>query len=275
MRSLRGGVVMRPPGERAPAGVEYQDHQVDGVHLFVAEPRAGRPHPSVFLIHGGPEAHDQDTFSAAVQAWVDHGFAVVLVNYRGSSGYGKAWRDALVGRPGLTELEDIAKAQDLVTRAGIVDRRRCILAGGSWGGYLTVLGLGVQPERWACGLAIIPVGDYIAAYEDEMEPLKHYDDALFGGTPAQVPEIYRRSNPLTYAERVRVPVLLIVGQNDPRCPSRSADIYAARLRELDKQFEEYRYDAGHGSLVIEEQIRQLERQIDFASKHLGTASPIA
>ena len=70
-------------------------------------------------------------------------------------------------------------------------------------------------------------------------------------------------------------MLLIVGVNDPRCPSRSVDIYAARLRELGKPFEEYRYDAGHGSLVIDESIRQLERQIAFPAKHLGTTSPIA
>jgi acetyl esterase/lipase len=276
IRSLRGGVVMRAPGEPAPTGRPYQDHEADGVHVFVAEPHgARRPHPAIFMIHGGPEAHDQDAFSASVQAWVDHGFAVVLVNYRGSSGYGKAWRDALVGRPGLTELEDIAKAHELVVGAGIVDPRRSILSGGSWGGYLTLLGLGVQPERWTLGIGIIPVGDSVAAYEDEMEPLKRYDDALFGGAPTDVPELYRRSNPLTYAERLRVPVLLLVGRNDPRCPSRSVDIYAARLRELAKPFEEYRYDAAHGSLVIEEQIQQLERQIAFASKHLGTASPIA
>ncbi|TMG43223.1 MAG: alpha/beta fold hydrolase, partial [Chloroflexi bacterium] len=227
------------------------------------------------IVHGGPEAHDQDAFSAAVQAWVDHGFAVVLVNYRGSSGYGKAWRDAIVGRPGVTELEDLAKVHDTVVRAGIVDAKRTILSGASWGGYLTLLGLGMQPERWSLGIGVVPIGDYVAAFEDEMEPLKRYDAALFGGTPADVPESYHRSNPLTYIDRVRVPLLVLVGQNDPRCPSRSVDIYQTRLRELGKPFEEYRYDAGHGSLVIAEQIRQIEREIAFAAKHLGTTPPIA
>src|SRR5207245_66144 len=126
-------------------------------------------------------------------AWVDHGFAVVLVNYRGSSGYGKAWRDAIVGRPGLTELEDLARVHDRLTAQGIVDPARTILSGGSWGGYLTLLGLGVQPERWALG----------------------------------------------------------------------------------KPYEEYRYDAGHGSLVIDEQLKQVTAEIAFAARHLGTQTPIA
>ena len=108
-----------------------------------------------------------------------------------------------------------------------------------------------------------------------MEPLKKYDDALFGGSPAQVPEKYRQSNALTYVEHVRAPMLLIVGQNDPRCPSRSVDVYRERLLELGKKFEEYRYDAGHGSLIVDEQIRQVEMEIAFAARNLGTKEPIA
>ena len=76
-----------------------------------------------------------------------------------------------------------------------------------------------------------------AAYEDEMEPLKKYDAALFGGTPTEVPERYRVANPITYVDRVRVPMLLLVGQNDPRCPSRSVDVYRDRLRALGKPFD--------------------------------------
>lgn len=273
--SLRGGVVLRAPGEPAPPGVAFRDLDVDGIHVFIAEPAGQAPHPTIFIIHGGPTAHDQDAFYPGVQAWVDHSFAVVLVNYRGSTGYGKEWRDANVGRVGLTELEDIAKVHERVIADGVADPKRVILSGGSWGGYLTLLGLGTQPERWSLGIPIVPVGDYIAAYEDEMEPLKKYDDALFGGSPEQVPDAYRRSNPMTYAEHIRVPMLLIVGQNDPRCPSRSVDIYRERLLDLGKKFEEYRYDAGHGSLVVDEQIRQVEMQIGFASRNLGTQEPIA
>jgi len=270
----RDGIVMRAPGEPAPAGTPYQDIDVDGVHVFVAEPKGRRPHATIFIIHGGPESHDRDEFSARNQAWVDHGFAVVLVNYRGSSGYGKLWCDAIVGKPGLTELEDIAKVHDFVVQLGITDPKRTVLSGGSWGGYLTLLGLGVQPERWALGIGIVPIGDYVAAFEDEMEPLKKYDADLFGGTPADVPDVYHRSNPITYIDNVKVPMLLLVGQNDPRCPSRSVDIYRERLLELGKKFEEYRFDAGHGSLVVDEQIRQIALQIAFVSRNLGTPEPI-
>jgi len=270
VRDLGGAVVLQPAGQPAPPGVADAGADVDGVHIFIAQPPDKGPHPTYFYIHGGPEWHDSDTFSPTVQAWVDHGFAVVLVNYRGSTGYGKAWRDAIVGRPGLTELEDVAKARAYVIAKGIADPKRCVISGGSWGGYLTLLGLGVQPEAWALGVGIVPIGDYIPAYEDEMEPLKKYDAALFGGTPTEVPEKYARSNPITYVADVRVPVFLLVGQNDPRCPSRSVDVYVERLKKLGKPYEEYRYDAGHGSLVVDESLKQLAMEIDFVARYLGT-----
>jgi dipeptidyl aminopeptidase/acylaminoacyl peptidase len=228
----------------------------------------------MFLVHGGPEAQDADEWDPEAQAWVDHGFVVLMINYRGSSGYGKEWRDAIKGKPGLTELEDIATVQDWAIASGLADPRRCVIAGGSWGGYLTLLGLGVQPDRWAAGLASVPIGDYVAAFEDEMEPLKRYDAALFGGTPNELPHVYKERNPITYVERVRAPVMLLVGQNDPRCPSRSAEIYVERLNALGKVHETYRYDAGHGSLVIDERIRQVGAQIAFVARHLGTLPPI-
>ena len=271
-----GGVLVRPPdaGEAAPLGAAYQDLETNGgVHVLVARPAGDGPHPVLFSVHGGPTAHDRDTFSPTVQAWVDHGFAVVLVNYRGSTGYGRAWRDALEGNPGLTELEDVARAHDLVLSQGWADPERVVLTGGSRGGYLTLLGLGTQPERWSLGIAAVPVADYVAAFEDEMEPLKAFDRSLFGGSPQERPEFYAERSPITHVERVRVPVLILAGENDPRCPIRQIDNYLARLTELGAPHEVYRYEAGHGSLVIEESIRQLETAIDFAARRLGTPPP--
>ena len=258
-----------------PAGRPYRDVVANGVHAFVATPQGPGPHPTFFQVHGGPEAHDEDAFSPTVQAWVDHGYAVVLVNYRGSTGYGREWRDAIKASPGHTELADVAAIHDKLIADGVADQRQAVLSGGSWGGYLTLLGLGTQPARWAAGVAIVPVGDYVAAFEDEMEGLKRYDEALFGGTPESHPEQYRVANPLTYADRVRVPVLITVGQNDPRCPARSVDVYTARLRELGIPYEEYRYDAGHGSLVVDEQLKQMTMEIEFVARSLGTTPAIA
>src|SRR5438552_3163689 len=102
VRSTTGRAVVRPPGEPAPGGVPYEDLDPDGLHVMVAKPRGDEPHPVLFMVHGGPTWHDRDAFSPSVQAWVDHGFAVALVNYRGSTGYGKEWREAIAGTPDPT-----------------------------------------------------------------------------------------------------------------------------------------------------------------------------
>lgn len=276
IRSVRadgsaGDVVLRAPGAESPGGVRYGDLLAGDVPAFVAEPPTPRPHPTIFIIHGGPEAHDRDSFSPLNQAWVDHGFAVVLVNYRGSTGYGRAWRDALTGNPGLTELKDIAAVVDRVLADGIADPERIVLSGSSWGGYLTLLGLSLQAERWSLGVAGVPVADYVAAYEDEMAPLKAYDDALFGGSPTDNLQVYVDRSPLTFIEQVRAPVMILAGANDPRCPIRQIDNYIDRLVALGKPHEVLRFDAGHGSLRTDERIRQLEAEINFVARHLGTS----
>jgi dipeptidyl aminopeptidase/acylaminoacyl peptidase len=150
-----------------------------------------------------------------------------------------------------------------------------VLAGRSWGGYLTLLGLGTQPRLWSLGIAEVPVADYFAAFEDEMEPLKAFDRALFGGSPDERPEFYRERSPLTYVDRVEAPVYITAGLNDPRCPLRQIENYVAALRSRELPHEVYRYEAGHASLVVEEQIRQLEAQIAFAARHLGTPAPLS
>ncbi|MFE4395101.1 MULTISPECIES: S9 family peptidase [Streptomycetaceae] len=277
VRSTAGTVVLRAPGAVPPGSVPVEDVWVDGpggrVHALVQRPAtpAQGPYPTVFEIHGGPTHHDSDSFAAGPAAWLDHGFAVVRVNYRGSTGYGQAWTDALHERVGLIELEDIAAVRAWAVDSGLADPARLVLTGGSWGGYLTLLGLGVQPDDWALGLAAVPVADYHTAYADEMEALKSLDRTLFGGTPEEVPERFTASSPLTYVERVRVPVYISAGVNDPRCPIRQIDNYVERLELLGKPHEVYRFDAGHGSLVVEERIKQLRLEIDFVRRHLGTA----
>lgn len=272
-----GEVLLRPSGPAAPPSVAVEDLWVDGrggpIHALLRRPPSDKaPLPLVVEAHGGPTYHEVDAFAAYPSAWVDHGFLVAQVNYRGSTGYGSAWRDALEQRVGHVELEDLLAVRDHLVASGAADPERVVLAGASWGGFLTLLGLGTQPGKWSLGLAGVPVADYVAAYEDEMEGLKAFDRSLFGGSPADVPDRYRDSSPISYVERVDVPVLVLAGENDPRCPIRQIDNYLARLAELGVPHELYRYDAGHGSLVDDERVRQMRVQLDFAARHLGGAA---
>ena len=284
--------LLRPPGGAAPGSEPVTDLWVEGpggeIHSLVARPGCPAPGsggdqresgadvgettgplPAVFFLHGGPAAADDDSYDATRAAWLDAGFVVVHVNYRGSTGYGSAWRDALTASVGHTELADVAAVHDHLIGEGLIDPARCVLAGYSWGGFLTLLGLGTQPSRWAVGIAGVPVADYLQAYEDEMEPLRAYDRALFGGSPAEVPAAYTDSSPLTYVEAVVAPVLVLAGENDPRCPIRQIDTYLDALAARGARYAQYRYDAGHGSMVVQERIRQVACEIAFARSTLG------
>jgi dipeptidyl aminopeptidase/acylaminoacyl peptidase len=268
IRRADGPVVLAVGTEPPPEAYPVEDRWVPGpggkIHALVVRPAGEAPYATAFLVHGGPEAADDDSYRARRAAYVDAGYAVVHVNYRGSTGYGSAWRDALTGRPGLTELDDVAAVYDALAADGLIDPARTLITGGSWGGFLTLLALGTQPERWAAGIAEVPVADYLAAYEDEMEGLRAFDRALFGGSPEEKREVYLRSSPMTYVDAVAAPVLVVAGANDPRCPIRQIDNYLAALTEHGKEHEVYRFDAGHGSLVIEETIRQVEVALSFA-----------
>ena len=276
-----GEHVLRPPGEVAPGGVPYEDLLVEGpggtVHGFVATPtgHGDGPFPTVFRIHGGPAGVDTDAFTAPVQAWVDHGFAVVLVNYRGSVGYGKAWSDAIVGKPGYRELEDIAAVRAHVVETGVADPERIVLHGGSWGGYLTLLGVGTQPDLWSLGVSGVPLASLRHHYHEQGEVLQAYWRSLFGGTPETLGAELDDIDPIAHVDRIRVPVFVLVGDNDPRCPLPQVLTYVEALAAAGVDHELYRYDAGHGSMVVEEQIDQLSRCIAFVARHLGTPEPIA
>jgi dipeptidyl aminopeptidase/acylaminoacyl peptidase len=209
-----------------------------------------------------------DRWQPEVQAYVDAGFVVAEASYRGSTGYGREWRDALIGNIGGPELEDVnAGLADLV-EWGVADPDRAVVAGYSWGGYITLLELGKHPDLWVCGVAGVPVGDYEAGYQDLSPTLQAYDRALLGGEPKDVPELMRDRNPIYFADQVRAPVLFVIGENDSRCPLRQAMAYVDKLAERGHPHEVYTYDTGHSSFDVEERIRQVGTILDFLKRHV-------
>lgn len=264
----RGRVVLAAEGERAPEGRPFSSWHFANpggqrVHGFYVTPPGEGPFPLIVEVHGGPHWLWEDRFAPSVQAAVDHGYALAMVNYRGSTGYSRGWRDAIIGNPGLTELEDVVAGLDDLVARGVADPERLVLAGASWGGYITLLGVGLHPERWAAAIAEVPVADYVAAYEDEAPSLQAMDRGLFGGGPSELPEMYRERSPITYVDRVKAPLLILAGENDSRCPIRQIDNYLAAMRARGMEPEVYRYDTGHSSYVTDEQVRQMRVKLDF------------
>jgi dipeptidyl aminopeptidase/acylaminoacyl peptidase len=266
--------LLAPVGPEAPIGRPYEawwfeNPNRDRVHGFLVRPDGDGPHPVVMRVHGGPHSLDMDRWAPDILAHADAGFLVAMVNYRGSTGFGQAWRDALTGNIGVYELEDILAGLDDLVARGLADPARVVLAGWSWGGYLTLMGVGRHPERWVSGIAGVPVADYVAAYEDESPILQALDRALFGGSPDEKPDLYRERNPITYVDAVRAPLLLMAGENDSRCPIRQVWNYVGRLRERGAEPWVYTYRTGHASFDIDERVRQAAIVLD----HLAATVP--
>jgi dipeptidyl aminopeptidase/acylaminoacyl peptidase len=253
-----------PPG-RPFVPWTYSNQHGQRVQGWLVEPDVPKPWPTLFFIHGGPTSVDLDRWSPEVQAYVDMGFAVAMLNYRGSIGFGAAWRDELIGNIGWPEIEDIVAGQDDLLARGIADPDRSVIVGWSWGGYLTLLMHGMHPERFIGGVAGVPVADYPAAYADESPLLQAYDRALLGGEPSDVPQLMRERSPIEYVDRVTAPLLILAGEHDSRCPLPQILNYVERLKARSHPHELYLFGTGHSSFDIDERVRQLGAVLDYLS----------
>jgi dienelactone hydrolase len=258
-----------PPASTRSGGVSWTNPAGDAIHGFLTTPPGSGPFPTIASIHGGPGWHHTDLWDPAVQAFVDEGFAVLQANYRGSTGRGKAFREALRGNIGFPESEDVVAGVDHLVAQGIADPRAVFLEGWSWGGYLTTLLAGLHPERWRAACAGIPVGDYVAAHYECAPALRAWDVATLGGSPMDLPKLYRERNPMTYVDRVRAPILLIAGEHDSRCPLGQVMVYAHALRARDHEVDVHLYAGGHHATAIDERIAHARITIEFFRRHLG------
>ncbi|MFE2111620.1 alpha/beta hydrolase family protein [Kitasatospora sp. NPDC059463] len=236
------------------------------IHSFVSTPAGPGPWPVLFLVHGGPATHDRDSYDPRVNALVDHGYAVVRTNYRGSTGYGARWQHAYGHRVGLAQIEDLAAVRAELVADGTALAERTGLCGFSWGGYLTLLAMGAQPELWSLGMAAQPIADYPAAYRGTTPALRELDRQLFGGSPEEVPERYRVADPRAYVHQVRSPVLLVASRTDERCPPGQVAGYAADLRRLAVPHELLWVDGGHYSRRTADHRSVLAAMVRFAGR---------
>ena len=261
------------PDGRPYRAISFTNPAGEEIRGFLVSPEGDPPFPAVVHVHGGPNWHDQDEFEPEVQAFVDAGYAVLMVNYRGSTGRDTAFRERLRGDIGFPESQDIVAGLDHVVTEGLVDPDRVALEGWSWGGYLTLLNAGLNPDRWRAAIGGIPVGDYVAAHYECAPALRAWDQATLGGGPMDLPELYRERNPMTYVDEVRAPVLLIAGEHDSRCPLGQVMVYGHALRARNHPVEVHLYRAGHHANDVHEQIRHMELSLDFLDRALSASTP--
>jgi len=251
--------------------VTFTSSDGQAIQGWLALPEGEGPFPTILETHGGPTAAATETFSPDSQVWLDHGFAFLTINYRGSTTFGKAFQEKIVGDLGHWEVEDMVAARDYLVEQGIADPDKILLTGWSYGGYLTLQALGKRPDLWAGGMAGVAIAAWPLSSEASAGTLRSYQQSLFGGTPQEKPDVYAASSPITYAEHVRAPILIIQGRNATRTPARPIELYEARMKALGKPIEVHWFETGHqGSFAdVELGIGHHERMLRFAYGVLG------
>jgi dipeptidyl aminopeptidase/acylaminoacyl peptidase len=275
VRALEGGQERRLlGGDQALPGtplesVHFPSTEGASIHGFLGVPPGPGPFPAIVVVHGGPATHATDSYDPFLQADIDEGYAVLTINYRGSSGYGRAHQDIVQGDPGHYELEDMAAARDYLIARGITEPDRVVIRGRSYGGYLTLMALTRQPALWAAGCALVGIADFAMMYEDANEPLRGWVRQIFGGGPEDGSLLFIARAPITRAAELRAPLLIIQGRVDSRCPPRQMEVFIERLRELGKPFQVEWFNGGHILVDMAETARLETVFFDFLRGALG------
>lgn len=261
---VSGGVAPLPEAAIvAPRRLSYPsgDGQAQGF-LYLPEDRGEGPPPLLVSIHGGPTSCTYPVFDARIQFWVRQGFAVADLNYRGSSGYGRDYRQALHLRWGEVDVEDACAAVEYLGRQGHVDPQRAFIRGGSAGGYTALCALAFR-DVFRAGASLYGVSDPLALAKVTHKFEADYLDWLIGNPEADRAR-YEARTPLLHAEGIQVPVIFFQGLKDAVVVPAQTDAMAAALDARGVPVVVRRYpDEGHGFRRAANQADALEQEAAF------------
>ena len=224
--------------------------------------------PLIVISHGGPTSATNDALSLSIQYWTSRGFAVVDVNYRGSTGYGRAFRDSLKGNWGVYDTDDCIAAADFLSENGLVDSSRVAIKGGSAGGYTTINALTFH-DRFAVGATYYGIADLSVFIDDTHKFESRYLDTLIGRYPEEKQKYYDRSA-INFTDQLSCPMIIFQGTEDKIVPPSQAEIMAKGLRDKKIPFSLIMYEGEqHGFRQSKNIISSLESELYFYSKVLG------
>jgi dipeptidyl aminopeptidase/acylaminoacyl peptidase len=221
----------------------------------------------VVHVHGGPEAEATRLFSPVLQALALAGFDVLVPNVRGSAGYGKRWVSLDDVELRLDSVADLAAIHAWLPTIGL-DPARSALWGGSYGGYMVLAGVSMQPELWAAGVDIVGMSSLVTFLENTSEYRRAVREREYG-TLADDREFLVRASPITHLDRIVAPLFVIHGANDPRVPLSEAEQIKAALDDkgVPCELRVYR-DEGHGLVKRANRVDAYPAAVAFLEDHL-------
>ena len=227
--------------------------------------------PALVLVHGGPGGQARRGYKAQVQFLVNHGYAVLDVNNRGSSGYGKTFYTADDRKHGREPLWDVVEAKKYLQSLGWVEEQKIGVMGGSYGGYMVLAALAFKPEEFAVGVDIFGVSNWVRTLQSIPPYWESFRKSLYKeiGDPETQLDMLKASSPLFHADKIRRPLIVLQGANDPRVIKPESDEIVEAAKKSGVPVEYVVFDnEGHGFTKKANEIRANKAILDFLDKHL-------
>lgn len=225
------------------------------------------PRPAVVKVHGGPESQARPAFDPVVHYLISRGFAVYEPNVRGSTGYGRKFAALDDGRLRFDAVTDLAHAAKFLREDGRVDADHLSLLGGSYGGFMVLAGLAFHPELWSAGVSICGIANF-RTFLEHTGPYRRDWRAAEYGDPVTDADFLDRISPVHHADRIKAPLLVIQGANDPRVPVSEAEqiVDAVKLTGGTSEYLLFP-DEGHGIVKLDNRLKAWEAVVRFLESH--------
>ena len=244
----------------------FDGRQIPALFYPASGARGGAP--CVVIVHGGPEGQYRPTFQAVAQYLASAGFAVLAPNVRGSTGYGRAYLHLDDVRKRMDSVADLAHAAYWLRDSGRADPERIAVYGGSYGGFMVLSALTTYPELWAAGVDLVGIANFVTFLEHTGPWRRHLREAEYGSLEHDR-QFLEEISPINSVERIRAPLLVIHGANDPRVPIGEAEQMVARLKALGRTVEFLRLeDEGHQIAKLANKLVAYPLAVDFLKRHL-------
>jgi dipeptidyl aminopeptidase/acylaminoacyl peptidase len=256
--------------------IVYQSRDGLLIHGYLTLPKGAAPRnlPTVILPHGGPWARDSWGFSPVLQFLANRGYAVLQMNFRGSTGYGRKFWEMSFKQWGKSMQDDVTDGVEWLIREGIADPKRIGIFGGSYGGYVVLAGLAFTPELYACGVDYVGVANLFTILETippYWEPMRDMLQEMMGH-PEKEADLLRAVSPVFHADRIQAPLLIAQGARDPRVKKSESDqmVEALRKRGVEVPYM-VKENEGHGFRNEENRLEVFRALEQFFGSHLGGA----
>jgi len=267
-RSSRAGIPFNQFVE--PELIHYKTFDGKMIPAWFYRPalKGDRPPPVIVNPHGGPESQTRPNFNALYQYFVQHGYGVLAPNVRGSTGYGTAYMNLDNTTKRMDSVSDLAHAAYWLRDQGQGDRKRLVVYGGSYGGFMVLAAVSHYPDLWAAGIDVVGICNFVTFLEKTGAYRRANREAEYGSL-REHRGFLEKISPINHVDKIKCPMMVIHGANDPRVPIGEAEQIVAALQERSIPVEYLRYeDEGHGLVKLKNRLDAYAKMVEFLNTHL-------